>query len=113
MPGGCQVLMFSATFPEPIRKFAKTFAPSPHEITLKKEELPLSGVHQFYVVVDDVKKKHELALQMQDLTTGGSTIIFCNVSLSLHTTLIFCNCILIPLFIFFRDAPTQINCPKH
>lgn len=44
-----QIVLFSATFPDHVRDFASKFAPGANEIQLKKEELTLEGIKQFYL----------------------------------------------------------------
>lgn len=44
-----QIVLFSATFPEHVRKYASKFAPNANEIKLKKDELTLEGIKQFYM----------------------------------------------------------------
>ena len=39
----CQILLFSATFPEHVREFALKLVPNPIELTLKREELTVDG----------------------------------------------------------------------
>jgi ATP-dependent RNA helicase DDX19/DBP5 len=79
MPKGrCQVLLFSATFPEAVEGFARKFAspPTPHEIRLKVEELTLDGIKQFYMDCKNYKHKLEVLMSLYSILTIGQSIIF-------------------------------------
>ena len=49
LPKSAQILLFSATFDEATRKFAKVVAPQAVEIMVKTEELSLDGIKQYYM----------------------------------------------------------------
>eukprot|EP00922_Rhytidocystis_sp_ex-Travisia-forbesii_P019873 GHVS01029345.1.p1 GENE.GHVS01029345.1~~GHVS01029345.1.p1 ORF type:complete len:511 (+),score=87.74 GHVS01029345.1:191-1723(+) len=73
-----QVLLFSATFPEEVKEFAKEMVPRANKVHLKKEELTLSTITQFYrICKNDVDKKTQLADLYCSMTIGQS-IIFVN-----------------------------------
>lgn len=44
-----QVLLFSATFPEAVMRYAKDFCPNADEIKLKRDELTVAGIQQMYM----------------------------------------------------------------
>lgn len=44
-----QIVLFSATFSETVRNFALRFAPKANEIRLKKEEVTLDAIKQFFM----------------------------------------------------------------
>ena len=44
-----QILLFSATFADNVRSYAQRFAPGANEIRLKKEELSLEAIKQFFM----------------------------------------------------------------
>lgn len=71
-----QIVLFSATFPEHVRKYASKFAPSANEIKLKKEELTLEGIKQFYMDCNDVDHKYDVLVELYHLLTVGQSIIF-------------------------------------
>lgn len=79
MPRGVQVLLFSATFPEQVRKFASKFSPNSNEIALKKEELSVEGIKQFYLDCKTEKDKFDVLVRLYELLTIGQSIIFCKV----------------------------------
>jgi len=49
LPRSCQILLFSATFKELVEKFALCVVPSPNIIRVKKEDLTLDQIKQFYI----------------------------------------------------------------
>ncbi|KAG0150373.1 hypothetical protein CROQUDRAFT_88176 [Cronartium quercuum f. sp. fusiforme G11] len=71
-----QIVLFSATFPEHVRKYASKFAPNANEIKLKKEELTLEGIKQFYMDCNDTQHKYEVLVELYHLLTVGQSIIF-------------------------------------
>ena len=77
----CQVVLFSATFPEVVRSFATKFAPQANEIRLKQEELSVEGIKQFYMDCSSEEQKYDVLVQLYSLLTIGQSIIFCRVSL--------------------------------
>ncbi|PVU92611.1 hypothetical protein BB559_003659 [Furculomyces boomerangus] len=76
MPKGCQVVLFSATFPPQVRSFASRFAPNANEISLKADELTVEGIKQFYMDCRDENHKLEVLMALYSLLTIGQSIIF-------------------------------------
>ncbi|KAJ2396771.1 RNA helicase required for poly(A+) mRNA export, partial [Coemansia sp. RSA 2559] len=76
MPKECQVVLFSATFPENVREFTKRFAPKANELRLKSSELTVEGIKQFYMECKDVAHKIDVLSQLYSLMTVGQSIIF-------------------------------------
>ncbi|KAJ2081565.1 RNA helicase required for poly(A+) mRNA export [Coemansia sp. RSA 988] len=76
MPKECQVVLFSATFPEVVRAFTKRFAPDSNEIRLKATELTVEGIKQFYMDCKSVPHKFEVLSELYSLMTVGQSIIF-------------------------------------
>ena len=52
MPSSIQVILLSATMPEDVLDLTKRFMRDPIRILVKKEELTLKGIKQFYVQVE-------------------------------------------------------------
>ena len=77
MPRGCQVVLFSATFPDNVRAFAAKFAPSANEIRLKQEELSVESIRQFYMDCRTEEHKYDVLVELYSLLTIGQSIIFC------------------------------------
>ncbi|KLO07630.1 DEAD-domain-containing protein [Schizopora paradoxa] len=74
--GRPQIVLFSATFPDRVRTFASRFAPNANKIELKKEELSVEGIKQFYMDCKDEESKYEILVQIYNLLTVGQSIIF-------------------------------------
>jgi translation initiation factor 4A len=59
MPQNIQVILLSATMPNDVLEVTTKFMNDPIKILVKKEELTLEGIRQFYVTVErEVKKKN-------------------------------------------------------
>lgn len=81
LPQDCQIVLFSATFPDEVVRYAKTFAPSANQLTLRHEELTVEGIKQFYLDCQGEEDKFRVLLQFYGLMTIASSIIFVKVSL--------------------------------
>ncbi|KAI9288635.1 ATP-dependent RNA helicase DBP5 [Umbelopsis sp. AD052] len=77
MPKTCQIVLFSATFPDIVRSFAVRFAPNADEIALRQEELSVDGIKQFYMDCNSVEHKYEVLCSLYNLLTISQSIIFC------------------------------------
>ncbi|WOK97199.1 DEAD-box ATP-dependent RNA helicase 38-like isoform X1 [Canna indica] len=76
--GGCQVLLFSATFDEAVKAFVSRVIKGGNQIFVKKEELPLEKVKQYKVHCPDELAKVEV-IKDRIFEYGqklGQTIIF-------------------------------------
>ncbi|PTU19886.1 hypothetical protein P175DRAFT_0502062 [Aspergillus ochraceoroseus IBT 24754] len=76
LPKDIQVVLFSATFPTHVHRYASKFAPSANELTLQHEELTVEGIKQLYVDCADEEDKFRTLVQLYGLLTVGSSIIF-------------------------------------
>ncbi|ORY99006.1 P-loop containing nucleoside triphosphate hydrolase protein [Syncephalastrum racemosum] len=72
-----QVVLFSATFPENVRMFATRFAPDANEISLKREELSVDAIRQYYMDCDSEAHKYEVLCNLYDILTVSQSMIFC------------------------------------
>ncbi len=75
-----QVVLFSATFPADVVRFASKFAPNANEMTLKHEDLTVEGIKQIYLDCNGEKDKFDVLVKFYGLLTIGSSIIFVKVS---------------------------------
>lgn len=74
-----QVLLFSATWPDPVERFAQTIAPSANRIKVQKEDLTLDTITQTFIDVgDDPRKKDALLSDLYGAMNIGQSIIFVN-----------------------------------
>ncbi|KAI9891526.1 MAG: RNA helicase required for poly(A+) mRNA export [Vezdaea aestivalis] len=76
LPKNVQIVLFSATFPEVVRKYAAKFAPRANEIQLKHEELTVEGIKQLYLDCVSQDDKYNVLVKFYGLLTIGSSIIF-------------------------------------
>ncbi|KAF2425295.1 DEAD-domain-containing protein [Tothia fuscella] len=77
LPRNMQIVLFSATFPDQVLDFAKSFAPDANMITLKQDELTVEGIKQFYFDCDNEEAKYDSLVKFYGLLTINSSIIFC------------------------------------
>ncbi|EIW57287.1 DEAD-domain-containing protein [Trametes versicolor FP-101664 SS1] len=72
-----QIILFSATFPDHVRNFASKFAPNANKIELKRNELSVDNIRQFYMDCRNEEHKYEVLVSLYSLLTIGQSIIFC------------------------------------
>ena len=80
LPNECQMLLFSATFEDSVWKFAERIIPDPNVIKLRKEELTLNNIQQYYVLCGNRKDKYQALCNIYGGITIGQAIIFCQVT---------------------------------
>uniref|UniRef100_A0A8C9GIC2 RNA helicase n=1 Tax=Piliocolobus tephrosceles TaxID=591936 RepID=A0A8C9GIC2_9PRIM len=73
-----QVALFSATMPKEILDLADSFMRNPKMILVKKDELTLEGIRQFYVQVDKEDWKLDTLCDLYETLTITQSIIYCN-----------------------------------
>jgi translation initiation factor 4A len=78
LPGNVQVCLFSATMPEEILEITHRFMRKPVRILVKKDELTLEGIKQFYVAVEKEEWKLETLCDLYETLTITQAIIYCN-----------------------------------
>jgi ATP-dependent RNA helicase DDX19/DBP5 len=76
LPPSTQILLFSATFPDQVMKFAQKFSPKANEIKLKHEELTVAGIQQMFMDCPSEDSKYDILVKLYGLMTIGSSIIF-------------------------------------
>jgi len=74
-----QIILFSATFPDHVRAYASKIAPNANKIELKKEELSVANIKQFYMDCRDEEHKYDILVSLYHMLTIGQSIIFCQV----------------------------------
>lgn len=80
IPRDVQIVLFSATFPAHVYRYATKFAPNANEITLQHDELTVEGIKQLYMDCSSEEEKYQNLVQLYGLLTVGSSIIFVRVS---------------------------------
>ncbi len=76
LPKTIQLVLFSATFPDHVRRYAEKFVPNANSIELKHEELNVDGIKQLYMDCDSAESKYDVLCELYSLLTIGSSIIF-------------------------------------
>ncbi|KAI4600813.1 RNA helicase required for poly(A+) mRNA export [Pestalotiopsis sp. 9143b] len=76
LPKTIQILLFSATFPDVVHKYATKFAPNANQIKLKVQELTVRGISQMFMDCPSEADKYGILCQLYGLLTIGSSIIF-------------------------------------
>lgn len=75
-PEPAQLLLFSATFNDAVIQFAHMIIPEANEITLKREEVSVESIKQYYIECDSYRHKMEMLSMIYGLLTIGQSIIF-------------------------------------
>lgn len=78
LPGGVQVVLLSATMPADVLEVTKRFMRDPVRILVKRDELTLEGIKQFYVAVDKEEYKLDTLCDLYETLTITQAVIFCN-----------------------------------
>jgi len=78
LPSEVQVCLFSATMPVEILQMTKRFMRNPVRILVKKEQLTLEGIKQFYVAVEREDWKLDTLCDLYETLTITQAIIYCN-----------------------------------
>ncbi|XP_022668616.1 eukaryotic initiation factor 4A-I-like isoform X2 [Varroa jacobsoni] len=73
-----QVILLSATMPSDVLDVTKCFMRDPIRILVKKEELTLEGIKQFYVNVNKEEWKFDTLCDLYETLTITQAVIFCN-----------------------------------
>nr|XP_019010528.1 ATP-dependent RNA helicase DBP5 [Kwoniella pini CBS 10737]OCF49309.1 ATP-dependent RNA helicase DBP5 [Kwoniella pini CBS 10737] len=77
LPPGVQNVLFSATFPEEVQRFAESFAPEANKLFLKKEDVTVKAIQQLYLECDGEASKFDALSALYDCMTIGQSIVFC------------------------------------
>jgi translation initiation factor 4A len=78
MPSNTQVILLSATMPSDVLEVTKRFMRDPVRILVKKEELTLEGIKQFYVQVEKEEWKLDTLCDLYETLTITQAVIFVN-----------------------------------
>merc|ERR1719323_2826681 len=73
-----QVVLLSATMPAEVLEVTTRFMRDPIRILVKKEELTLEGIRQFYVSVEREEWKLDTLCDLYETLTITQAVIFCN-----------------------------------
>lgn len=78
MPQDVQVILLSATMPNDVLEVTTKFMNDPIKILVKKEELTLEGIRQFYVTVEREEWKLDTLCDLYETLTITQAVIFSN-----------------------------------
>uniref|UniRef100_A0A8D0FTI2 Helicase ATP-binding domain-containing protein n=1 Tax=Strix occidentalis caurina TaxID=311401 RepID=A0A8D0FTI2_STROC len=105
LPKDCQMLLFSATFKETVRAFAMRIISNPIVIKLRKDELTLSNIQQYFFVCRSREEKYRALCNIYGSITIGQAMIFCQVKrLGLPAEIVFA------LYLCFAGSFTKAKC---
>lgn len=78
LPSDIQVALFSATMPAEVLDVTSKFMRDPIRILVKKDELTLEGIKQFYIAVEKEGWKLDTLCDIYDTVNITQAVIFCN-----------------------------------
>ena len=73
-----QICLFSATLPLDILDSTTKFMNNPMNILVKKDELTLDGIHQYYISLDHEEYKFNTLCDLYESMSITQAIIYCN-----------------------------------
>ncbi|PRP78467.1 hypothetical protein PROFUN_13644 [Planoprotostelium fungivorum] len=78
LPSRVQVGLFSATMPADALEITQRFMNEPSKILVKRDELTLEGIRQFYVNVEKEDWKLDTLVDLYETLNITQAVIFCN-----------------------------------
>lgn len=78
LPTHTQVVLMSATLPSTVLEMTSKFMNDPVRILVKRDELTLEGIKQFYINVEAEEWKFDTLCDLYDTLTITQAVIFCN-----------------------------------
>jgi ATP-dependent RNA helicase len=78
LPPMTQVILVSATLPREVLEMTKKFMNDPLRILVKRDELTLEGIKQFFVAIEKEQWKFDTLCDLYDSLTISQAVIFCN-----------------------------------
>ena len=78
LPPSTQVVLVSATLPHQILEMTQKFMSNPFRLLVKRDELTLEGIRQFFVAVEKEQWKFDTLCDLYDTLTITQAVIFCN-----------------------------------
>jgi len=78
LPPGVQVVLLSATLPHDVLEMTSKFMTDPVRVLVKRDELTLDGIKQFFVAVDREEWKFDTLSDLYDTLTITQSVVFCN-----------------------------------
>ena len=78
LPSSTQVVLMSATLPKSVLEMTQKFMNDPVRILVRRDELTLEGIKQFYIAVEKEEWKFDTLCDLYDTMTITQAVIFCN-----------------------------------
>lgn len=78
LPPNTQNVVVSATLPQEILDMTGKFMNNPLKILVRRDELTLEGIKQFFIQVDKEEWKFDTLCDLYDTLTITQAVIFCN-----------------------------------
>lgn len=78
LPEKLQIVLVSATLPDEVLELTEDFMKKPFRLLVKRDELSLHGIQQFYVAVDKEQWKFDTLCDIFDSVAITQAVIFCN-----------------------------------
>lgn len=78
LPPSTQVVLVSATLPQEVLDMTTRFMNDPVKVLVKRDELTLEGIRQFFVAVEKEEWKFDTLCDLYDTLTITQAVIFCN-----------------------------------
>jgi len=78
LPPTTQVVLVSATLPQEVLAMTTKFMNDPVKVLVKRDELTLEGIKQFFVAVEKEEWKFDTLVDLYDTLTITQAVIFCN-----------------------------------
>ncbi|PJF16514.1 hypothetical protein PSACC_03721 [Paramicrosporidium saccamoebae] len=78
LPPKTQIVIVSATLPQEVLDITSKFMVEPVQVLVKRDELTLEGIKQFFVDVEREEWKFDTLCDLYDTITIAQSVIFCN-----------------------------------
>ena len=78
LPPSTQVILMSATMPKEVLDMTNKFMNEPVKILVKRDELTLEGIKQYFIAVEKEEWKLDTLIDLYNSLTITQAVIFCN-----------------------------------
>lgn len=78
LPPHTQIVLVSATLPHEVLELSTKFMNNPFRVLVKRDELTLEGIRQFFVAVEKEAWKFDTLTDLYDTLTITQAVVFCN-----------------------------------
>lgn len=78
VPPDSQVAIYSATMPNDILEITNKFMKNPVKILVKKENLTLEGIQQYFIALQTEQEKYDTLTDLYQSISVGQSMIYCS-----------------------------------